>query len=263
MKDVDEVDVVCNTGFSDPPDEEITPSEYFKQMCRDEVVENFVEQSNLYCVQKTGRPLNTNKNEMEQFLGTHIMAGIVKLPSHRMYWADSTRFDLIADVMSRNRVDTMSKYFHINDNDTMKARDDPEYDKLFKVRPFVESIKSSFREIEVRVPPNSLFGGCSSFFYFGVVLLSKFTSLPESKISFKVLSLSFKRLIFLKIFAVEELIIPFKGQSSLKQYVRNKPHKWGKKVFARAGSNGIAYDFEVYLGKGTVQNVPLKAQVET
>jgi len=25
MKDIEEVDVVCNTSFSDPPDEEITP----------------------------------------------------------------------------------------------------------------------------------------------------------------------------------------------------------------------------------------------
>jgi len=58
MKDIEEVDVVCNTCFSDPPGEEITPFEYFKQMCRDEVIENFVEQSNLYCVHKTGRALN-------------------------------------------------------------------------------------------------------------------------------------------------------------------------------------------------------------
>jgi len=41
-------------------------------------------------------------------------------------------------------------YFHINDNSTMTARDDPEYDKLFKVRPFVDTIKSSFREIKVK-----------------------------------------------------------------------------------------------------------------
>ena len=58
MKDIEKVDVVCNTCFSDPPDEEITTFEYFKQMCRDEVIENFVEQSNLYCVHKTGGTLN-------------------------------------------------------------------------------------------------------------------------------------------------------------------------------------------------------------
>jgi hypothetical protein len=50
MKDIEEVNAVCNISFSDPPDEEITSFQYFKQMCRDEVIENFVEQSNLYCV---------------------------------------------------------------------------------------------------------------------------------------------------------------------------------------------------------------------
>ena len=110
--------------------------------------------------------------------------------------------------MSRNRFDTMRNYFHINDKETMKARDDPEYDKLFKVRSFVDSIKSSFREMEVE----------------------------EHNY-------------------VDELIIPFNGRSSLKQYVRNKPQKWGIKVFARAGSSEIVYDFEVYVGKETVKNV--------
>ena len=85
MKDIEEVEAVCNTSFSDPPDEEIMPFEYFKQMCKDEVIENFVEQSNLYCVQKTGRPLNTNKNEMEQLLGIHIIEGIVNMPIYKIW----------------------------------------------------------------------------------------------------------------------------------------------------------------------------------
>jgi len=177
-------------------------------MSRDKVITNFVEQSNLYCVRKTGRPLNTNKNEMEQFLGIHIMAGIVNMPSYRMYWPESTRFDPIADVMSRNRFDIIRNYFHINDNSTMKAHNDPGYDRLFKVRTLVDSMKPCFLEIEVE----------------------EYSS-------------------------VDGLIIPFKSQSSLKQYVWNKPHKLGMKVFSRAGYNGILYDFEVCMGKGNVKNV--------
>lgn len=45
-----------------------------------------------------------------------------------------TRFDPVAHVMSRNLFDTMRNYFHANDHSTMKARDDIDYDKLFKVR---------------------------------------------------------------------------------------------------------------------------------
>jgi hypothetical protein len=78
------------------------------------------------------RKATEHKNKMEQFLAIHIMEGIVNMASYRMYWADSTRFDPIADVMSRNLFDTMRKFFHINDNSTMKARDDPACDKLFK-----------------------------------------------------------------------------------------------------------------------------------
>ena len=52
--------------------------------------------------------------------------------------------------------------------------------------------------------------------------------------------------------SVDEPIIPIKGQSSLKQYVTNKPHKWGIKLSACTGSSGIVYDFEMYVGKGTV-----------
>ncbi|XP_065318901.1 piggyBac transposable element-derived protein 3-like [Gordionus sp. m RMFG-2023] len=48
---------------------------------------------------------------------------------------------------------------------------------------------------------------------------------------------------------VDELIIPFKGRSSLKQYIKSKPHKWGIK--ALAGSSGIVYDFKIYAGKQT------------
>ncbi|XP_047106672.1 piggyBac transposable element-derived protein 2-like [Schistocerca piceifrons] len=89
----------------------------------------------------------------------------------------------------------------------MIRREDPNYDKLLKVRPFVDKIKQGFSIIE-----------------------------PEEYHS------------------VYELIISFKGHSSLKQYVKIKPHKWGIKVFAHAGSSGIEYDFEIYRGQGTAHN---------
>ena len=63
------------------------------------------------------------------------------MPNYRMYWVDTARLETIADVMSKNWFDTTRNYFHINDNSTTKARDGPEYDKLFKVRPFVDNIK--------------------------------------------------------------------------------------------------------------------------
>ena len=52
--------------------------------------------------------------------------------------------------------------------------------------------------------------------------------------------------------SIDERMIPFKGRNKMKQYVKNKPKKWGIKVFVRAGASGIVYDFEIYTGKGTI-----------
>ena len=49
--------------------------------------------------------------------------------------------------------------------------------------------------------------------------------------------------------AIDEQMIRFKGRSSMKQYRKKKPQKWGFKVFAQAHTSGIIYDFEVYTGK--------------
>ncbi|KAK8779772.1 hypothetical protein V5799_018886 [Amblyomma americanum] len=48
---------------------------------------------------------------------------------------------------------------------------------------------------------------------------------------------------------VDEQLVPFKGGSSLKQYLPNKPKKWGYKLFLLCDECGIMYNFEVYTGK--------------
>ena len=41
-------------------------------------------------------------------------------------------------------------------------------------------------------------------------------------------------------------MVPFKGKSFLKQYMPNKPHKWGFKMWGRSGISGFLYDFDLY-----------------
>lgn len=53
------------------------------------------------------------------------------------------------------------------------------------------------------------------------------------------------------------MIIQFKGRSSLKQFNKNKPHKWGIKLFAIVSANGFVHDFEVYIGKRTLSDSKL------
>ena len=48
---------------------------------------------------------------------------------------------------------------------------------------------------------------------------------------------------------VDEQKVPFKGASSLKQYIPKKPHKWGYKIFILCDTKGIVYNFKIYSGK--------------
>jgi hypothetical protein len=49
--------------------------------------------------------------------------------------------------------------------------------------------------------------------------------------------------------SVDEAMIPFKGRSSMKQYIPKKPIKRGFKIWVAADTNGYFLDLQVYVGK--------------
>ncbi|XP_064631045.1 piggyBac transposable element-derived protein 4-like [Lineus longissimus] len=50
--------------------------------------------------------------------------------------------------------------------------------------------------------------------------------------------------------AIDECMVPFKGRLGMKQYMKDKPVKWGIKVWMLAESKtGYNYNFEVYVGR--------------
>ena len=62
--------------------------------------------------------------------------------------------------------------------------------------------------------------------------------------------------------AIHEAMVPYKGHSSLKQYMPNKPVKRGLKVWMRSDSNnGYVPQFQVYVGKVASSETGLGARV--
>lgn len=52
--------------------------------------------------------------------------------------------------------------------------------------------------------------------------------------------------------SVDEAMIPFKGRLGFKQYMKDKPTKWGIKVFVLSdATNGYVYRLQVYTGKNS------------
>ncbi|KRY45272.1 PiggyBac transposable element-derived protein 3, partial [Trichinella britovi] len=89
------------------------------------------------------------ESELEAFLGTLLKMGLVPKPRYSMYWSTELRCDAIADAMSRNRFREVLRYLHFNDNsETVPDRESPCYDRLFKIRPLIESIRQSCLRLE-------------------------------------------------------------------------------------------------------------------
>ena len=109
-----------------------TPLQYFKTFISDEMVQLVVDNTNLYSVQKNGKSITTTTKEMEQVFGMFFHMGIVCMPGTRVYWENETQYGPVADIMSRNRFQSLLILIHFVDNlgvfDVTKKAD-----KLWKI----------------------------------------------------------------------------------------------------------------------------------
>lgn len=133
--------------FSDPLEIK-EPIDYFRQFFSTALLEHIVQQTNIYAIQ-SGANFRTDLAEIEQYLGILVKMGLVHMPRYKCYWSSELRFPAVADVMSRNRFSDLTRYIHFNDNNKMMTnRDDPQYDRYFKVRPLLSMLRESCLNIE-------------------------------------------------------------------------------------------------------------------
>ena len=122
---------------------------------------------------------------MEAFLGIIILMGIVKLPRLKMYWSnDRLVHQEISSVMSQARFLQIWHYFHLADNSSAVPRGQPGFDKIYRVRQFLNSILRNSQRL-YRVDRDV---------------------------------------------SIDKTMVPHKGRLSFKQYIKNKPIRWGKKT---------------------------------
>ena len=99
-------------------------------------------QSILYSIQSNSI-FRITRSEIEVYCGILLLMGIVVMSRCDQYWAKETRFSSIADNMSRDRFHEITRYIHFNDNSLLVInRDDPQYDRLYKVRPLLDKLRA-------------------------------------------------------------------------------------------------------------------------
>lgn len=100
------------------------------------------------------------------FLALNVLFGIKKQPESRLHWSKDPLLGVptVQKIMPRNCFKKIRQYLHLNNRDTMLPREDPNYDKLFRLRPLLDAVSTAFRE-EYRP--------------------SKFLSVDEGKVKYK------------------------------------------------------------------------------
>ncbi|KAL3245293.1 hypothetical protein MRX96_047031 [Rhipicephalus microplus] len=111
------------------------------------MVDTLCYQSNLYSTQKNGTCANITKEKMRKYLPILVISGTVRVPHFLMFWQCGTRFEPVADLMSRNRFEAIHQCLHMNDNCQAKPRDAECHHRHFKVRPLVKQLKKNMKAV--------------------------------------------------------------------------------------------------------------------
>ena len=127
-----------------------TPLDFFTLMFDDNVMDLLVTETNRYAKQNPPgdryRWYDTSDNELKLFLGMIIAMGIHRLPQLEDYWCSDPLLGVprIVSGMPIDWFTVLLQCIHANDNTTMKNRDDPDYDRLHKIRPLISMARENF-----------------------------------------------------------------------------------------------------------------------
>lgn len=158
------------TGSLSTESSELT---FFKEIFDDEVIQNIVDQTNLYGKQESKKQtkdspavfVEVSKDEMCAYLGCLVLMGIHKLPLIDNYWSTdpALRVQSIAEVLSYKRFKKITESLHINVSSKVVPKGKPNYDKLYKIRPLLDHLNQRFLEL---YEPSSFIGLNESTFHF-------------------------------------------------------------------------------------------------
>jgi len=60
---------------------------------------------------------------------------------------------------------------------------------------------------------------------------------------------------------IDESVIPFIGRLSFRQYLKNKRHRYGVKIFKICVHDGFTVDFRIYAGKEAIQGLEVSTKI--
>lgn len=129
------------------PDNIKTPLQIFLCLFPHELLDKIVAQTNLYAVQNKRKGDPITKDELLIFLGLNILMGVKKLPSYRDYWSSNPQLNdnYVASKMTVTRFGFFLGNLHMADNNKEPTRNDPNFDRLYKIRPMLDKLNDTYK----------------------------------------------------------------------------------------------------------------------
>ena len=208
-------------GFQLPRDQNWSPFDLFSLFFSRNSIDVIVKNTNIF-----GNKLKSDKSyfrwfqltlkEFLPFLGIVIFMGLVEVPSLVEYWNDDGFFGQeFVRASGMNRTRFMNILTALHLCDLEQDRQN----EILKARK--EPYDPLFK---LKPLMNDLQLACKTYF------------VPGQNIS------------------IDERMVAFKGRIGMKQYIKDKPTKWGFKLWVLASSDsGYTYKFQVYTGKRLTQ----------
>ncbi|KAG5866730.1 hypothetical protein JTB14_009790 [Gonioctena quinquepunctata] len=114
----------------------------------EDIIQRIVNESRIHAQQRWVT-FDTTIEEMKAFSGFFMIMGFYNLPSIRLYWSTDPNMHVsrTANTISLKRLLTILRYLHINNNENAPRKGDPNFDKLYKLKPMVTHLNQKFKEI--------------------------------------------------------------------------------------------------------------------
>lgn len=182
--------------------------------------------------------LNTTLDEMKRFLGINYFMSVVRYPNTRLYWSDAAFFKPIYDTMARNRYEKIRRFLHFNGNSkqprrkceptTSTSQEEPRWQRL---RNRLEMRNHNLAKVGA-IPKRD----------------ETYDRLYKIRPLIDAFNRNFKKVPMKGRLCVDEQMCATKIRHFLKQYMPDKPHRCGDKLFLLCDDSGYCYSFEIYSG---------------